>query len=253
MGKPAQGEGREGDAARQNAALRVQLQELQRVNGELEAFSLALSHDLRICLTRISSSGQALEEYGPALDQQGRYFVEAVNDGCRRAEALLDALLALSGVGAGRLTRALVDLSTVARERGAELAEREPGREVRFLVEPGVQATGDPVLLGVALGNMIGNAWKYTARVARPEIRFGSRRSADGGLVYFLQDNGAGFDGAQSDRLFLPFQRLHPPEEFPGTGLGLATVRRIVERHGGRVWGEGAPGRGATFSFTLED
>jgi len=234
-----------------NAALMQQALELNRANRDLNAFSHAISHDLRTPLTRIYSSGQALEEYGELLDGHGRFFVKSINDGCQQVEALLDALMALSRVSEATLLWERVDLSSLAQETAAELKRLEPQRQVAFRIAPQLTAQGDPKLLSIALGNLMGNAWKYTAHVPDALIELGSQASEDGDTVFFVRDNGAGFDGSLSDQLFKPFRRLHSPHQFPGTGLGLTTVRRIIRRHNGRIWGEGKQGGGATFYFTL--
>jgi light-regulated signal transduction histidine kinase (bacteriophytochrome) len=234
-----------------NAALTQQALELHHANRELEAFSHAISHDLRTPLTRIYSSGQALQEYQDVLDANGLFFVKSVNEGCQQVEALLDALMVLSRVTEVELVTEQVDLSRMAEEKAAELQLAEPDRRACFQIAPQLRVQGDPQLLHIALENLICNAWKYTARVAEPVIELGSFTSAEGETVFFLKDNGAGFDSARMDQLFKPFRRLHSPQEFPGTGLGLATVRRIVRRHNGRVWCEGRPGCGATFYFTV--
>jgi PAS domain S-box-containing protein len=234
-----------------NAALTRQACELHQANRELEAFSHAISHDLRSPLTRIYSSGQALQEYGDQLDENGAFFVQSINDGCVQMDLLLDSLMVLSRVTEMELVTDQVDLSSLARDLASELQRSEPGRRVSFLIAQAIRVQGDPQLLHLALENLIGNAWKYTSGVSLPRIEFGSQLSAEGETVFFLKDNGAGFDGARSDQLFKPFRRLHSSQEFPGTGLGLATVRRIIRRHNGRVWAEGKPGCGATFYFTV--
>ena len=234
-----------------NAALTQQALELRQANRDLEAFSHAVSHDLRTPLTRIYSSGQALQEYGDLLDANGLFFVNSITEGSRQMEALLDALMSLSRVTEVSLDNFPVDLSRIAEERGEQLTLAEPDRRVCFRIGAQLLVQGDPQLLRIALENLIDNAWKYTSRVADPVIELGSLRSAEGETVFFLKDNGAGFDSAGADQLFKPFRRLHSPQEFPGTGLGLATVRRIIQRHNGRVWGESQPGCGATFYFTV--
>lgn len=234
-----------------NAALMQQARELNQANRDLKAFSHAISHDLRTPLTRIYSSGQALEEYDQLLDANGRFFVQSINDGCIQLEALLEALMVLSRVTEATLYTEQVDLSKIARAKATELQQLEPGRRVTFLIPPQLKAQGDPKLLYIALDNLIGNAWKYSSGVAEAVIELGCFNSAEGETIFFLKDNGVGFDSSCSDQLFKPFQRLHSPQQFPGTGLGLATVRRIMARHNGRVWGEGKPGCGATFYFTV--
>jgi PAS domain S-box-containing protein len=234
-----------------NAALIQQALELQQANRELEAFTHAISHDLRTPLTKIYASGQALLEYHEVLDANGIFFARSVNEGCTQVEALLDALLVLSRVTEVDLSAEPVDLTRMAEEKAAQLRQSEPARQVSFKISPRLQVQGDRQLLHIALENLIGNAWKYTSQRNDAVIQFGSMVSGDGEVVYFVRDNGAGFDSTCAGQLFKPFRRLHASHEFPGTGLGLATVRRIIRRHGGRVWGEGKPGCGATFYFTL--
>lgn len=234
-----------------NAALTQQAVELQQVNRELEGFNHAISHDLRTSLTRIYSYGQLLKEYQDDMNDDCAHFVKGVNDGCLQVEALLNSLMSLSKVADVALTTVEVDVSQIASQTARELQVSNPGRAATFSIQPGLHTKGDAQLLQVALENLIGNAWKYTARAAEPVIEVGSLTSAEGETVFFVRDNGAGFDKAHSDNLFKPFQRLHSHQDFPGNGLGLATVRRIVRRHNGRVWGESTPGEGATFYFTV--
>lgn len=234
-----------------NAALMQQALELGQANRDLKAFSHAVSHDLRTPLTRIYSSGQALQDYVEFLDANGLFFVKAINDGCQQVEALLDALMVLSRVTEAKVEMQEVDLSSIAERKGAELQQSEPERQVRLRIAPRLLVQGDPQLLSIAIENLLANAWKYTVRAAEPAIELGSFLSPEGETVFFLKDNGAGFDSERTDQLFKPFRRLHSPQEFPGTGLGLATVRRILLRHNGRIWGEGQTGTGATFYFTV--
>ena len=234
-----------------NAALMQQALELNRANRDLNAFSHAVSHDLRTPLTRIYSSGQALQEFCEGLDQDGLFFVKSINDGCLQIEALLDALMALFRVTEAKLVSERVDLSALAREKAEDLRRLEPARRVCFLIAPQLQAQGDPKLLSIALENLMGNAWKYTSQVEEAVIELGSLVDGEGEHLFFLSDNGAGFDDSLREELFKPFRRLHSPQQFPGTGLGLATVRRIIRRHNGRIWGEGNPGCGAIFYFTI--
>ncbi len=235
----------------EHADLSQEVLELRHANRELEAFCQAISHDLRASLTSIYTSGQALQEYADELDANGRFFVNSINEGCNRAEATLDALMTLSRVNEAEVARAQVDLSSIARKTAADLHRLEPSRAVRFKIGRQLRVQADPLLLPIALDNLIRNAWKYTSRAPEPLIELGSMTSTEGETVFFLKDNGVGFDSARSEELFLPFRRLHSPQDFPGNGLGLATVRRIIRRHNGRIWGEGRPGCGATFYFTV--
>ena len=221
--------------------------ELEGTNRELEAFSYSVSHDLRAPLRTIDGFSQILaEDYADRLDDEGLDYLARVRTASRHMAELIDDLLDLSRVGRRPLKRERVDLSALAAGIADDLKRSEPARDVDFVVEEGVVARGDVGLLKVALENLIGNAWKFTAREQKATIRFG----ASGGAFY-VYDDGAGFDAAYKHKLFGAFQRLHGPEEFEGTGIGLATVARIVHRHGGKVWAEGAVGEGATFCFTL--
>jgi PAS domain S-box-containing protein len=225
--------------------------ELAAVNRELAAFSYSVSHDLRAPLRSMSGFSEALlEDYADVLDDTGRDFLRRVHQAGRRMAQLIDDLLNLSRLTRSEMSREPVDLSALAQSIAAELQQGEPERKAEFIIAPGLDAIGDPGLLRVLLENLLGNAWKFTGKVAHARIEFGAAE-ADGDLAYFVRDNGAGFAMTYSDKLFGPFQRLHAESEFPGSGIGLATVQRIVFRHGGRVWAEGEEGRGARFFFTL--
>jgi DNA-binding response OmpR family regulator len=239
-------------AAREIADTRASLvAELQRKNEELEAFSYAVSHDLRAPLRGIDGFSVALlEEYGELLDQRGRGYLDHVRSGTHRMAELIDGLLELSRVGRADVQRGRVNLSEVARVVFEELKERDPSRAVELVVEERLSVDADRRLMRVVFDNLIGNAWKFTSKTVAPRITVGSE-PRDGSTVYFVRDNGAGFDMAYAEKLFTPFQRLHSAADFPGTGVGLATVHRVVDRHGGRIWAEGAVGRGAAFYFTL--
>lgn len=225
--------------------------ELAAANKELEAFSYSVSHDLRTPLTRIFSAGQALQEdYAPLLDENGKFFVHTITDACEQMEELIEALLALSQVTKAEIKREEVDLSRLALDITTELQLTAPGRQVVFNIAADVTACCDPELAHVVLENLLGNAWKYTGKRPDARIDFGARED-EGKKVYFIRDNGAGFDMKKAGNLFKPFQRLHSSSDFSGTGIGLATVERIIKHHGGRVWGEGEPEKGATFYFTF--
>lgn len=225
---------------------------LAAANTELEAFSYSVSHDLRAPLRRIDGFSQMLlEDYDERLDSTGRDYLQRIRAACQRMGQLIDDMLALS-----RLTRAdmfsqEVDLSALAQSIGASLEAAQPDRLVELVVAAGLTARGDPHLLRIALENLLDNAWKFTATHPRARIEFGATEMADE-VVYFVRDDGAGFDMAYADKLFGAFQRLHTNSEFEGNGVGLVTVKRIIQRHGGRVWAEGVPERGATFYFTLQ-
>jgi light-regulated signal transduction histidine kinase (bacteriophytochrome) len=224
--------------------------ELEGANRELEAFSYSVSHDLRAPLRSIEGFSQILlEDHARGLDEEARGYLGRVRAASRRMSTLIDDLLDLSRVSRGPLRREVIDLSAIAREVAAELRKSRPEREVEFVMAGGLTATGDPRLLRIALENLLGNAFKFTEKRPRAVVEFGA--TGDGRVAYYVRDNGVGFDMAYADKLFGAFQRLHPPEHFEGTGIGLATVQRIVHRHGGRVWAEGDVGEGATFYFTL--
>jgi signal transduction histidine kinase len=229
--------------------------ELEGTNRELEAFSYSVSHDLRAPLRAIDGFSQILQEdYEHALDDEGMDYLGRVRAASGHMATLIDDLLDLSRVGRRPLRRERVDLARLATGIVEELRASQPEREVEFVAGENIIAWGDASLLKVALENLLGNAWKFTAREVEARIEFGADRKPGPGLpspVYYVRDNGAGFDQTYADKLFGAFQRLHGQDEFEGTGIGLATVARIVHRHGGRVWAEGTVGEGATFYFTL--
>jgi signal transduction histidine kinase len=245
-------EASEARAARDLAQARAGLvEELQRANGELESFSYSVSHDLRAPLRSIDGFSLALlEEYASALDDKGRSYLTRVRAAAQRMAELIDDLLELSRVSRAELTRDRARISEIARGVADELRRREPERDVTFAIREGLVVDADSRLLRVVLDNLIGNAWKFTSKTVQARIEFDVDLQK-GESVYFVRDNGAGFNMTYAAKLFGPFQRLHADTDFPGTGIGLATVRRIVDRHGGRVWAEGALGRGATVSFTI--
>jgi DNA-binding response OmpR family regulator len=225
--------------------------ELERKNRELEAFTYSVSHDLRAPLRSINGFSRILKtEFGDQLDPKAHHYLNNVIRGSTRMSELIEALLELSRVSRAAFKRKSVDVSRLARAIAGELAQSDPERGVEFVVDEDLQADADPVLIRSVLENLLGNAWKFTHNVPTAKIQIGVLRQ-DNGLVYFVRDNGVGFDPAHGDKLFAPFQRLHAQSDFPGTGIGLATVQRIVDRHGGRVWAESAVGQGATFFFTL--
>jgi len=231
--------------------VRERTAELRAANKELEAFSYSVSHDLRAPLRVIEGfSHVLLEEYGPLVDQQGQYYMSRIQATSTRMGHLIRDLLALARVTRSRMAWTTVDLSAIGHAIAGELANSDAQRDVQFIIENGVCVEGDASLLRVVLENLFENAWKYTSRHERARIEFGTR-DADGETIYFVRDDGAGFDMEHASKLFGAFERLHPVSEFEGTGIGLATVQRIVERHGGHVWAEAEPEKGATFYFTL--
>jgi light-regulated signal transduction histidine kinase (bacteriophytochrome) len=225
--------------------------ELRVANEELEAFSVSVSHDLRAPLRTITGFTKVLlEDHGDRLDNPARNYLERMCLATQRMEHLIADLLELSRVSRSEMRHETIDLSGLARVITSELQESAKNREVSFTLEPELKAEGDPRLLRIALENLFSNAWKFTGRNPNPRIEFGVTLE-DGAIAYFVRDNGAGFDMAYADRLFGAFQRFHNATDYPGTGVGLATVQRIVQRHGGKVWAESALGKGATFYFTL--
>jgi signal transduction histidine kinase len=244
------------EAQRAQTALvetRRQAQAAEAANKELEAFSYSVSHDLRGPLRGIAGFSQALvEDETDRLSPKGRDYLNRVRAGAQRMGELIDDLLRLSRVTRADLKKERVDLSALAGVVAGELRKANPTREVNVIIEPNATATADPRLVRIVLENLLGNAWKFTAKKSAATIELGTRVD-DGTRVYFIRDNGAGFDMQYAERLFGAFQRLHSDKEFAGTGVGLATVQRIVVRHGGRIWAEGAVGKGATFQFTLPE
>ena len=236
-----------------NADLSARAAELETVNKDLEAFSYTVSHDLRGPLTNINSYCQAIVELGgEKLDSQCAGFMDSVFLEVKGMDQLITSLLNLSRFTHVKLNSEKVELSEIAKTVAAELQIRQPGRRVRFDIEEGITASGDPRLLRTVIVNLFTNAWKFSAKRDESEIRFGVTRS-QGGPVYFVSDNGIGFDMSQSEKIFAVFQRLHRSEEFEGFGIGLTTVQRIIVRHQGRIWAEGEPGKGARFLFTLHE
>lgn len=226
--------------------------ELKTAVRELEAFSYTVAHDLRGPLDAVSGIGYVLQkDYAESMRTDGQEMLQSLRNSSTRMANLIDDLLNLSRAGTSGLERSTVNLSAMAESIAEELKAAEPGRNVHFTIAAGAIVLADAGLMRVALENLIRNAWKYTEKTRAASIEFGYKRAAHE-VVCFVRDNGAGFDPEFADRLFKPFQRLHSQGEFVGTGIGLATVQRIISRHGGRVWAEGRVGEGATFYFALD-
>src|SRR5881409_2980535 len=234
-----------------NESLRRNAAELLAANTELDAFAYSVSHDLRAPLRSIDGFSQVLlEDYAAQLDEAGRESLRRVRAATQRMGTLIDDLLKLARVTRVEMRTEFVDLSVMAREIVADLQRTTPERQVEFAIAPGLKARGDARLLRVALDNLLRNSWKYTAKQPQPRVQFASVE-ANGGRAFMVRDNGAGFDMKYADKLFGVFQRLHSAADFEGTGIGMQSLRRIITRHGGRIWAEGAVDQGATFYFTL--
>ncbi len=234
------------------ARVAARTRELSDANRELESFAYSVSHDLRAPLRGIDGFSRLLEErHAEGLDQTGRDYLARVRKGTARMGELIEALLKLSRIRRSEPDVAQVDVTALAEEVLAELRDANPGRQLHAHVQPGMVAQADRTLLRNLLDNLLGNAWKFTVGKADARVDMRSWRDDDGQTWFEVRDNGAGFDATYADKLFKPFQRLHGQDEFPGHGIGLATVRRIVERHGGSIHAEGTPGQGAAFRFTL--
>jgi len=227
--------------------------QLEAANKELEAFSYSVSHDLRAPLRSIDGFSKAvLDEHSGGLDPEGRANLERVRQASQRMEGLIDDMLTLSSLSRTEMNRTMVDLSAMARSIARDLHTTDPRRQVLFVIAPDLKIKADPSLMRIALENLLNNAWKYTSKHSDARIELGVNRQ-NGQDVYFVRDDGAGFDMAFASKLFGAFQRLHPAAQFNGTGIGLATVQRVIHRHGGRAWAEAAIEKGATFYFTLSD
>jgi len=233
------------------AELEASNENLVAANQELEAFSFTVSHDLRSPLNIISGYTQILQsEYANELDAEAREFLDHILTASFSMARLIDDLLQFSRSGRSEIKTERVDVSAMAKSVLADIRQRDPSREINTFIQEGLEVQADPALMRVVLDNLLGNAWKYTGKKINPEISFGLLETTTKKFFY-VRDNGAGFDMSKADKLFNPFQRFHTNQEFQGTGVGLATVRRIIERHGGRIWAESQPGQGATFYFVI--
>jgi two-component system, sensor histidine kinase and response regulator len=224
---------------------------LEAANSELEAFNYSVAHDLRAPLRGIDSFSQLLiDKHSQQLDEEGLAYLDRVRGAAARMSQLIDALLTLAQVGRGELQPIELDFSYLVQAVASEIAAANSERSVRVAVAPGMRAYGDPRLVRIVVGNLLENAWKFTGRRKRPAIEVGPVQNTTQ-PTYYVRDNGAGFDPAYASRLFAAFQRLHADREFPGTGIGLAIVHRVISRHGGKVWADSRPEHGATFYFSL--
>ena len=232
--------------------VRQRTSQLEAVNRELEAFSYSVSHDLRSPLNTIDGFSQLIERMASEkVGAQGKHYLSRIRAGTRQMGELIEGLLSLAKLSRDPLRAGTVDLARIATQVVQACREREPEREVDIHIQENLLALGDPLLLSVVIQNLLGNAWKFTSLQPSARIDVGCKTGEDGEAIYFVRDNGAGFDMAYADKLFGTFQRLHSSTDYAGTGIGLATVKRIIDRHGGRVWAEAAEGQGATFYFTL--
>ncbi|HEX9046255.1 MAG TPA: ATP-binding protein, partial [Verrucomicrobiae bacterium] len=239
--------------SRKNQLLRQTHDQLVFANQELESFSYSVSHDLRAPLRSIDGFSRILlDDCGEKLDADGRELLGRLRAAAQRMTKLIDDLLALSRHTRAEMHRRDTNLSELARTIADELKTAAPARAVEFCIAPNLTAPADAALMRVALENLLGNAWKFTAKQPSARIEFGETKR-DGMRVFFVRDNGAGFNMQYANKLFVAFQRLHSAADYPGTGIGLATVQRIIHRHGGRIWAEGVQGQGATFYFTLRE
>jgi light-regulated signal transduction histidine kinase (bacteriophytochrome) len=239
--------------ARAEKALRHAHLATEAANSELEAFSYSVAHDLRAPLRTIDGFSLALiDDCAESLPPEGKLWLGYVRESAQQMARLIDDLLSLSRVGRAEMHRAPIDLAVIAREAFTRLRREDPGRAVELVVPARLPAEADSRLMEIVFDNLLGNAWKFTRNRATAHIEVG-QIPRSGQHVYFVRDDGAGFDMAYAGKLFAVFQRLHTVREFPGTGIGLANVERIIRRHGGRIWGEGEVDRGATFFFTLEE
>ncbi|HEY3327721.1 MAG TPA: PAS domain S-box protein [Novimethylophilus sp.] len=236
-----------------NTRLKQHMQELVASNQELESFCYSVSHDLRAPLRSLDGFSLALiEDYADIMDDTGKDYLRRVRASSQQMSQLIDGLLKLSRITRTELHRQALNLSAIARKTLQQLLKSDPGRDVTINVMDGMQGYGDPDLIAIALGNLLGNAFKFSSKTPDPVIEMSMQEQA-GSTVFCVRDNGAGFDMAYAEKLFGAFQRLHTAAEFEGTGIGLATVQRVINRHGGKIWAEGQVGHGAAFFFTLEN
>ncbi|MBI4746526.1 MAG: hypothetical protein HY786_08305 [Deltaproteobacteria bacterium] len=240
----------EEEVVKLNKELERHISELEELNLNLESFSYSVSHDLRSPILVIQGFSQLLtEDYVKSLDSRGADFLQRIVESSKRMSQIIDSLLTLSKVAREEIRHEELDLSEMASTIVLELSKKNPKGHVEVIIEKGVKARGDARLLRIVMENLLDNAWKYTSKQPNPRIEVGMLKEKDESTIYFVRDNGVGFDMAYADRLFTPFERLPPGDEYPGTGVGLATVKRIIHRHGGRIWAESGVGNGTVFYF----
>jgi light-regulated signal transduction histidine kinase (bacteriophytochrome) len=228
--------------------------QLQAANRELESFAYAVSHDLRAPLRSLSGFSQILQDTASAsgqLDEKSLHYLRRIQDASQRMSGLIEALLSLSRISTADLVTRPVNLTQLCMDAAAALREKFPGHSVQVDIAPNMHVEGDARLLRMAIDCLLSNAWKFTSRAAQPVVTVGVQTGVTGGHIYFVRDNGVGFDMAYANKLFVPFQRLHPDAEFQGSGIGLVTAQRIIARHNGRIWAEAQVNDGATFHFTI--
>ncbi|WP_116812037.1 sensor histidine kinase [Steroidobacter cummioxidans] len=226
--------------------------QLQAANRELESFAYAVSHDLRAPLRSLSGFSQILQETATdQLDEKSLHYLRRIHDASQRMSSLIEALLGLSRISTAELNIRPVNLTQVCMDAAAALRDKFPGHDVQVDIAPNMHVEGDARLLRIAMDCLLANAWKFTIKAARPMVSVGVQTGVTGGHIYFVRDNGVGFDMAYANKLFVPFQRLHPDTEFQGSGIGLVTAQRVIARHNGRIWAEAQVDEGATFYFTI--
>ena len=241
------------DLAATKEALSQRTLQLEAANKELESFSYSVSHDLQAPLRVINGFSQVLwDNYQPDLDDRGKHYLQRIQANSEKMSDLIDALLQLSRVTRSQMKSLEVNLSKIAKNTIEELQQENPERNVEFITQEDLIVRGDPQLLRIVLDNLLNNAWKYTSKRSQGKIEFNVINVEDNKPTFYVKDNGAGFDLEYADKLFTAFKRLHSQAEFPGTGIGLATVQRIIYRHGGKVWADGECNQGATIYFSLE-
>lgn len=226
--------------------------QLQAANRELESFAYAVSHDLRAPLRSLSGFSQILQETAAEqLDEKSLHYLRRIHDASQRMSGLIEALLGLSRISTAELAIRPVNLTQICMDAAAALREKFPGHNVQVEIAPNMHVEGDARLLRIAMDCLLANAWKFTIKAAQPTVTVGVQTGVTGGHIYFVRDNGVGFDMAYANKLFVPFQRLHPDAEFQGSGIGLVTAQRVIARHNGRIWAEAQVNEGATFYFTI--